>query len=179
MADKQQARDPRLAALDSLVGVWVAHIDHPAMPDIPDGRVEYAWALNGRYLLQRSTIPQPEFPDSQSFIAPADEDGTYLQHYFDTRGVTRLYRMTLADGELAHVAHRSRLLAAGFLSALRGAFFRRWQPHRWAVGAVARQRGDLGAGLPLDLHARRLGVPSRTKATVPSRSAVPTRPVGY
>ncbi len=100
MADKQQARDPRLAALDSLVGVWVEHIDHPAMPDIPDGRVEYAWALDGRYLLQRSTIPQPEFPDSRSFIAPGDEDGTYLQHYFDTRGVTRLYRMTLADGGL-------------------------------------------------------------------------------
>jgi hypothetical protein len=100
MADDQQARDSRLAALDSLVGVWVEHIDHPALPDIPDGRVEYAWALDGRYLLQNSAIPQPEFPDSQSFIAPGDEDGTYLQHYFDTRGVTRLYRMTLADGVL-------------------------------------------------------------------------------
>jgi hypothetical protein len=98
MADNRQARDPRLAALDSLVGVWVEHIDHPAMPDIPDGRVEYAWALNGRYLLQRSIIPKPEFPDSQSFIAPGDESGNYLEHYFDTRGVTRLYQMGLRDG---------------------------------------------------------------------------------
>lgn len=100
MADNRQSRDPRLAALDVLVGVWVEHIDHPAMPDIPDGRVEFAWALNGHYLLQRSTIPQPEFPDSQSFIALGDKAGTYLQHYFDTRGVTRLYRMDLHDGIL-------------------------------------------------------------------------------
>jgi hypothetical protein len=90
MADQQSKRDPKLAALDSLVGEWTEHIDHPAMPDIPDGRVTFTWTLDGRYLLQSSTIPQPEFPDSVSLIAPGDEDGTYLQHYFDTRGVTRL-----------------------------------------------------------------------------------------
>ncbi len=98
MADDQQGHDPRLAALDIFVGAWVEHIDHPAMPDIPDGQVEFAWELDGQYLLQRSNSPQPEFPDSLTLIALGDEDGTYLQHYFDTRGVTRLYRMGLRDG---------------------------------------------------------------------------------
>lgn len=98
MADQQSERDPKLAALDTLVGEWTEHIDHPDMKGIPDGRVTFAWTLDGRYLLQSSAIPQPEFPDSLSLIAPEGEDGTYLQHYFDTRGVTRLYRMRLEDG---------------------------------------------------------------------------------
>ncbi len=100
MVGNQQGRDPRLAALDSLVGGWTEHVDHPEIKGIPDGRVVFEWALDGRYLLQRSTIPQPEFPDSLALIAPGDEEGSYLQHYFDTRGVTRLYRMDLHDGTL-------------------------------------------------------------------------------
>ena len=98
MTEKQAERDPRLAALDILVGVWEEHILHPDFPDIPASRVTFAWALDGRYLLQRAIIPQPEFPDNLSLIAPGNEDGTYTQHYFDTRGVTRIYRMALRDG---------------------------------------------------------------------------------
>ena len=98
MADQESERDPRLAALDILVGEWTEHIEHPDMKGIPDGRVTFAWTLDGRYLLQSSAIPQPEFPDSLSLIAPGEDDGTYTQHYFDTRGVTRLYQLSLADG---------------------------------------------------------------------------------
>lgn len=98
MATNQPARDPRLAALDRLVGAWTEHVDHPDIKGVPDGRVTFAWALDGQYLLQRATIPQPEFPDGLALIAPDGEGGTYRQHYFDTRGVARLYRMRLADG---------------------------------------------------------------------------------
>jgi hypothetical protein len=91
-------RDPRLAALDMFVGAWAAQIEHPAIPDIPAGRVTFAWELDGRYLIQRTTTPQPEFPDSLSVIAPGDEEGTYTRHYFDTRGVSRLMHMHLTDG---------------------------------------------------------------------------------
>jgi len=98
MAANYPERDPRLAALDILVGAWTEQVNHPAIPAIPDGRVTFAWELNGRYLLQRSTIPQPEFPDGLALIALGDDTGAYTQHYFDTRGVTRLYQMRLADG---------------------------------------------------------------------------------
>ena len=98
MANDQPGRDPRLAALDILVGTWTAHIDHPALPDIPDGTVTFSWALDGKYPMQRSIIPQPYFPDSESLIAPGDEAGTYTRHYFDTRGVSRLLHMRLAEG---------------------------------------------------------------------------------
>jgi hypothetical protein len=89
-----------LAALDVLVGEWTVHPDPPAEwgvtdPDSLSGAVVYEWALGGAYLLGRSTAPDP-VPDSLTVIA-ADGEG-YLQHYYDSRGVARLYRMTLGDG---------------------------------------------------------------------------------
>ena len=98
MADQQSDRDPKRTALAILVGTWRVQIDHPAMPNILEGQATFAWELAEHYLTLRATSPQPEFPDGLALIAPGDEVGTYLQHYFDTRGVTRLYRMGLTDG---------------------------------------------------------------------------------
>ena len=93
-------RNPDLAALDVLVGTWTVRPTPPPEWGITDpnsiaGSVTFDWALGGAYLVARSQAPDP-IPDSIAIIAP-DCDG-YLQHYYDSRGVTRLYRMTLADG---------------------------------------------------------------------------------
>ena len=85
-------RDGRLAALDVLVGEWVAQVE---LPDAPPGRCVFAWDLRGAFLVQRSLSPLPEFPDGLMVISLAP-DG-YLQHYFDSRGVVRLYRMSLEN----------------------------------------------------------------------------------
>jgi hypothetical protein len=42
------------------------------------------------------TIPDPNFPDSLSIICSDGE--TYTQHYFDARGVARIYKMTFEAG---------------------------------------------------------------------------------
>jgi hypothetical protein len=39
----------------------------------------------------------PEAPDGLAIIG-VDAQGSYLQHYYDSRGVTRLYSMTFEDG---------------------------------------------------------------------------------
>jgi len=93
-------RSPALAALDVLVGEWTVRPTPPPEwgvtdPDAMTGVVTFAWELDGAYLVGRSQAPDP-VPDSTTVIAP-DGDG-YRQHYFDSRGVTRLYRMTLAGG---------------------------------------------------------------------------------
>jgi hypothetical protein len=88
----EDERDGRLAALDVLVGEWVEQVE---VPDAPPGRCTFEWDVRGTVLVQRSFSPLPEFPDGLMVIAP-DQDG-YLQHYFDSRGVVRLYRMTLTD----------------------------------------------------------------------------------
>ena len=85
-------RDGRLVALDVFVGEWVEQVE---LPDAPPGRCTFEWDLRGTFLVQRSLSPLPDFPDGLVVIAPA-ADG-YLQHYFDSRGVVRLYRMSLDD----------------------------------------------------------------------------------
>ena len=40
----------------------------------------------------------PEAPDGIAIIGPGEEPDLFRQHYFDSRGVERIYEMTLADG---------------------------------------------------------------------------------
>jgi hypothetical protein len=93
--DAMTAATAELAALDVLIGEWTVHVD---AFDLPPGRVRYEWALGGRYVVQHSEVADP-VPNSMAVLAPAGGPGEFTQHYFDSRGVTRTYRMTLRDGE--------------------------------------------------------------------------------
>jgi hypothetical protein len=70
------------------------------MPPIESGaRVTFEWMPGERFLIQRWEVPIPEAPDGIAVIGPDPERaGGYLQHYFDTRGVARIYKMGLANG---------------------------------------------------------------------------------
>jgi hypothetical protein len=87
-------RQPALDRLSPLIGEWSMHTSlGPAV-----GRASFEWALGGQYLLERTGVPDaPEAPDGLAIIA-VDQQGSYLQHYYDSRGVTRLYSMTFEDG---------------------------------------------------------------------------------
>jgi hypothetical protein len=83
--------------LDVLVGQWTVTARFPG--DVPTdaaaARSVFEWILDGRYLVQRTEISVPGVPDSMSVVAADGE--SYTQHYYDSRGVTRLYAMTFAD----------------------------------------------------------------------------------
>lgn len=83
------------AALEVFVGEWTEEV---LLPDAPAGRAVFDWALGGKYLLQRADSPLPEFPDGLMLIAYDDDTGAHTQHYFDSRGVVRVYKMSLRDG---------------------------------------------------------------------------------
>jgi hypothetical protein len=90
--------DPFEGALEHLrpfVGEWREEVD---LPGVPVGRMTFAWELERRFLLQRSQIDDPAFPDSFCVIAPNADDGGVTQHYFDARGVVRVYAMSIVDG---------------------------------------------------------------------------------
>ncbi|MFI6935265.1 hypothetical protein [Streptomyces sp. NPDC050287] len=86
-----------LKRLDVLVGEWVVESGFPDLA-APAGRTVFEWTLDGRFLVQRSEIPVPEAPDSTAIVATDPETGAYTQHYFDSRGIVRLYAMTFAGG---------------------------------------------------------------------------------
>ena len=58
----------------------------------------FEWALDGKFLIQRTEVPDPKFPTVLSIVAYDASTDAYTQHYFDSRGVVRLYAMTFRDG---------------------------------------------------------------------------------
>jgi len=92
--DTESARRRALARLDALVGDWTEQVD---LPGVPAGRMSSQWILDGQFLLQRSEIPDPDFPDSAAIIAVAANGAGHTQHHFDSRGVVRTYAMTLDE----------------------------------------------------------------------------------
>jgi hypothetical protein len=85
--------------LDVLIGEWSIEARFPgAPPSDLRGRVAFEWMSGDRFLIQRWEIPVPEAPDGVAIIGFDEGRQTLLQHYFDSRGVARVYEMTLEGG---------------------------------------------------------------------------------
>jgi hypothetical protein len=86
-----------LQPLNVLVGEWTFEATHPAFPAlVVAGRATVAWLEGERFLLQRTQADHPEFPDALSVLGETDEG--LVSHYFDSRGVHRIYRLGFDDG---------------------------------------------------------------------------------
>lgn len=94
-------RDAALERLEPLVGKWETELRFSFLPEPATGWLTFTRDLQGKVLLQRSGAEHPDAPSSLCVISVADGgDGhDFVQHYFDSRGVVRVYRMTLRDGE--------------------------------------------------------------------------------
>ncbi|HET6910022.1 MAG TPA: hypothetical protein VFH54_11835 [Mycobacteriales bacterium] len=82
--------------LAPLVGEWEMSVDIPGADHLR-GRVVFEWMSGNQLLIERTEIPDPNVPDGLCVVA-AKDDGTFVQHYFDSRGVVRVYDMTF-DGQ--------------------------------------------------------------------------------
>jgi hypothetical protein len=95
----QKAEDSALERLAVFVGEWsmVAEFENVPPADV-GARVVFDWMPGKRFLIQRWEIPAPEAPDGIAIIGTdPDSEGDFLQHYFDSRGVARVYKMSLSD----------------------------------------------------------------------------------
>jgi hypothetical protein len=98
MADRAKEMSERLRPL---VGEWALEMVPPGGESYGDvgARVTFEWLPPGElWLIQRWSVPVPEAPDGIAMIGWDEGRGTLLQHYFDTRGVARVYEMTLENG---------------------------------------------------------------------------------
>ncbi|HKP88561.1 MAG TPA: hypothetical protein VJT75_01180 [Thermoleophilaceae bacterium] len=86
-----------LGPLGALVGDWTMEAGPPGGPPWPGAaRTSFEWLEGRTWLIQRWTVEVPEAPDGIAIIGAGD-DGRLRQHYFDSRGVHRVYEMQL-DG---------------------------------------------------------------------------------
>jgi hypothetical protein len=85
-----------MGRLEPFIGEWVMAADLPSGPAAGTGRAVFEWALEGQFLIQRTVVPGA--PDSIAIIGFDSALQSYRQHYFDSRGVARVYAMDLSGG---------------------------------------------------------------------------------
>lgn len=84
-----------LEGLHALVGEWMTEATHPAFPStVVHGHSAFEWLDGEKFLMMRAHSDHPDFPDSISIIG--DTDGIRM-HYFDSRGVHRVYEVTVSE----------------------------------------------------------------------------------
>lgn len=91
--------NPAVERLAPLVGEWSLAVAFPGAPEGDSGaRTSFEWMSGERFLIQRWEVPHPAAPDGIAVIGWDDGRGTLLQHYFDSRGVARVYEMSFEGG---------------------------------------------------------------------------------
>ena len=116
--------------LDRLVGIWTTEVTHPAMPGVvAHGISIIEWLEGERFLIQRARSDHADFPDSISIIGSIEMDRVdnarpaaapehkLLMHYFDSRGVFRVY-----DADIGERTWQLRRDAPGFSQRFTGTF---------------------------------------------------------
>ena len=87
-----------LQRLNALVGEWTTEAIHPAYPStVVRGLSVFEWLEGKKFLIMRAESDHPDFPDSISVMG--DTDGLHM-HYFDSRGVHRVYDADVSEGAL-------------------------------------------------------------------------------
>ena len=96
---KERDPSPEMAPLEPLIGEWSLEALFPGAPPTDlRGRTVFEWMTGGKLLLQRWEVPVPEAPDGLAVIGVNGGGPAYLQHYFDSRGVARVYAMSFDEG---------------------------------------------------------------------------------
>lgn len=96
---EQTHGDAALDRLDALVGEWTMEAAPPGGSLWPgEARVRFEWLEGRMFLIERWTVDLPEAPDGIAIIGAGDEPDSFRQYYFDSRGINRVYEMTLRDG---------------------------------------------------------------------------------
>jgi hypothetical protein len=96
----QQPPEPSsaLELLNALVGEWTMEATVPSDPPLAvRGRATFEWLTGGSFLVQSWDVAHPDFPDGIAIIGSNASAEAFRQHYFDSRGVFRVYEMSLRD----------------------------------------------------------------------------------
>ena len=93
--------NPALEPLRALVGTWTTVGTHPMVPGKTfHGRTSFAWIEGGAFLIMRSEIDEPEIPSGLAVIGTDDASHQFTMIYFDERGVSRRYEMSVQANEV-------------------------------------------------------------------------------
>lgn len=98
--DIPASRPEALDRFDALIGTWEMQASFKAGyfgPDTPPitnrgGRTIFEWLDGKFFLLQRFVNDHPAAPSGIAIVGPTGEGQQFSQHYYDSRGVARVYQ---------------------------------------------------------------------------------------
>ena len=93
-------RSAALQRLEALVGQWTIELVFPTDPPFrAQTQGSFQWLDERRFfLVYRAGTERSDFPVGHCLIGADDTLDAYAMLYSDSRGVARLYQMTLRDG---------------------------------------------------------------------------------
>lgn len=100
----EQPENRAIDCLESLIGEWhmeaVFPSTSPAAGMQAEGvaRTVFEYLSGRQFVIQRWEVPHPEAPDGIAIIGWDSARGSLVEHYFDSRGVARLYEMSFGEG---------------------------------------------------------------------------------
>ncbi len=88
-----------IGQLEQFVGEWTLEAIFAAGgPGDAEASATFEWILDRQFLVERAAVDHPDAPDGFKIVGlNAGRDG-YTQHYFDSRGIARVYAMTFESG---------------------------------------------------------------------------------
>ena len=90
----QSSQQRILERLNMFVGEW--NLEASFVQPAASGRAVFEWILDGQFLSERTEVSSGA-PGSIAVVGLDASDQAYTQHYFDSRGIARIYSMTF-DG---------------------------------------------------------------------------------
>ena len=99
LADNEAAKpNPALEPLGVLVGAWQTTGTHQLVPGATfHGRTSFAWMAGGAFLIMQSKTDEPDIPSGIAIFGTDDTAGECSMLYFDERGVSRRYEVSLEN----------------------------------------------------------------------------------
>lgn len=98
---KALIKNPALQSFNRLVGEWRTTGTHPAVPGTNlHGHSTCQWHEGGAFLIMHSEIDHPDFPDGVAIFGSDDQAKTYYMLYFDERGISRKYDVSIEGDQL-------------------------------------------------------------------------------
>jgi hypothetical protein len=94
------ATNPALSDLEVLLGRWQVEMRFPTDPPtrvLTSSTV--SWHEDGAFLKMHNGIETPESPWSTSIVSRDETTQTYCMLYYDWRGTSRIYQMSLEHGQ--------------------------------------------------------------------------------
>lgn len=93
--------NPALKNFAAFIGEWKTTGSHPMLPGKTlHGRTSFAWHEGGAFVIMHSEIDEPEVPSGVAIFGSDDQEGAWFLSYFDERGVSRRYEVTVGENQM-------------------------------------------------------------------------------